>query len=271
MVHPVGTPEAIEAASSRSALMKSLERAAVNKDVVADVADACEIKEYTTMHLADPSLEPSAIANDLYLTVEEATKLKECCLQELAEIGVTLADLAAAPEEDEGAAEGEEAASVNPPAADAVEEETKADGPEAPDAEADEAQKIEPPSLTVDAQGEQCLAPLCVLLRSRIAVRRKHRGLSWLRMNPGAMDGKGHETKGYIALRECLYSKRSLRKRGLHGFGGGGGTLVVCVVGVRNTRAIHCALELHIVRLTYVSVAMLVDIFRDSCQRRDSR
>lgn len=92
MVHAEGNPAAVEAARRRSALLRTLRHAGVDEDILADVADACEIKEYTVMHLASPGLSVETVAQELYLTEEEAGKLIVACTAECQRLGVTLVE-----------------------------------------------------------------------------------------------------------------------------------------------------------------------------------
>ena len=92
MVHAEGSTEAIEAARRRSLLLKMLKRAAIDKDIVDDVADACEIKEYTVLHLASEELSADAVAQELYLTEEESKRVQNVCKQELVSLGVVLVE-----------------------------------------------------------------------------------------------------------------------------------------------------------------------------------
>lgn len=126
MVHAQGDPAGIEAARKRSTLVHALRAAKVDGDILADVADACEIKEWTVLHLAGGELTAEEVAQELYLTEDEAAELKVACRSELSRLGVELADggelpgpleeeseVGAAPEAQE--TEVEEAAEVEAP------------------------------------------------------------------------------------------------------------------------------------------------------------
>eukprot|EP00191_Tetraselmis_sp_GSL018_P001610 CAMPEP_0177605244 /NCGR_PEP_ID=MMETSP0419_2-20121207/16590_1 /TAXON_ID=582737 /ORGANISM="Tetraselmis sp., Strain GSL018" /LENGTH=664 /DNA_ID=CAMNT_0019099365 /DNA_START=181 /DNA_END=2179 /DNA_ORIENTATION=- len=90
MVHPVGVPEGIQNARRRNLLVSMLQKAKINDDIVADVADACEIREYTVLHLASSELTVADVAENLYLTEGEEKKLKEVCELEIEKQGVKL-------------------------------------------------------------------------------------------------------------------------------------------------------------------------------------
>eukprot|EP00193_Tetraselmis_chui_P021297 CAMPEP_0177776290 /NCGR_PEP_ID=MMETSP0491_2-20121128/14628_1 /TAXON_ID=63592 /ORGANISM="Tetraselmis chuii, Strain PLY429" /LENGTH=113 /DNA_ID=CAMNT_0019295059 /DNA_START=180 /DNA_END=518 /DNA_ORIENTATION=+ len=90
MVHVEGSPAGVDAARKRSTLVKVLKQSTIDNDIVADVADACEIKEYTILHLADSQLSVETLAQELYLTVEEAARVHAICVEEVARLGLTL-------------------------------------------------------------------------------------------------------------------------------------------------------------------------------------
>jgi len=90
MVHAEGPAEGIETARRASTLVKAIGRSSIDADIVADVADACEIKEYTIMHLADTDLTVETLSQDLYLTVEEAARVQEVCRAEVERLGLQI-------------------------------------------------------------------------------------------------------------------------------------------------------------------------------------
>eukprot|EP00951_Prasinocladus_malaysianus_P028130 scaffold255227_cov41-Prasinocladus_malaysianus.AAC.1 len=87
MVHPEGDGSGVQAARRRSTLVSMLKTAGIDTDIVNDVADACEIKEYTVMHLANADLDTQTVSQELYLTDEEAVKLQKSCRAELERLG----------------------------------------------------------------------------------------------------------------------------------------------------------------------------------------
>lgn len=85
-------PDVLLTVQSRDFLTKCLHQAQLDPELVADVADACELQELSALELGSSTLNPAEAADSLFLLEAEARKLLDCCRRQCLRAGVLFGD-----------------------------------------------------------------------------------------------------------------------------------------------------------------------------------
>lgn len=83
---------AVEKALSKDFLFQCLRRASIDEELLDDIAEACEMNDFTSLSLAGGDLSVSDAADKLFLMEDEASVLIRTCRNECAKIGVDFGD-----------------------------------------------------------------------------------------------------------------------------------------------------------------------------------